>query len=172
MNAQIQQLANKHRGSLKDFRFPFDVNELARRKGFSLEWREFQDKDIHGMIIIDKTNSRTAIAVNHKLSNKDDQFNVAHEMGHYFLHYKDEAKFARCERESSRQNAASLEEKQADEFARALLMPEEIVQAAVRIYKEDKEPKSYPLVGYLSEMFVIPEQQVKERLVELFPATA
>jgi len=172
MNAHIQQLANKHRGSLKDFRFPFDVNELARRKGFSLEWREFQEDDIHGMIIIDKANQRKVIAVNHNLSPKDDQFNVGHEAGHYFLHYNGEAKFARCERESSRHTAASPEEEQADEFARALLMPEEIVREAVQIHKEDADVKSYLLADYLSEMFIVPEQQAKERLAELFLAAA
>lgn len=93
-----------------------DVRELVRQLGGSVAIGDSRES-LHVNEIGDFT-----IFLPHMTSSRRDQFTIAHELGHYFLHYlhpkrEAAASFGRGER--------NVVETQANVFASALLMPAE-----------------------------------------------
>lgn len=100
-----------------------DVQDLVRQLGGSVDYGDTKES-LHVNAVGDFT-----IYLPRATSSRRDRFTIAHEIGHYFLHYlhaklTDVASFGRGER--------NLVETQANVFASSLLMPEESFREAWR----------------------------------------
>lgn len=80
------------------------------------------DKAVSGALI--KKDDEITIYVEAKENSRRKRFTIAHELGHYFLHLDNQKRFV----DLTRNNAKSLHELQADEFAGCLLMDEDEVR--------------------------------------------
>lgn len=133
----INDLSNKH----KEFTIPaFDIIKLLKEKeGFAIGTKVMTD-DTTGMLIVDDENwiedaqTHRLIVVNALLQEQKDfiqrrRFIIAHEYAHFILHKKETKQFAH--RDTSRK--LSEEEKEADYFARCLLMPETALRSLLNL---------------------------------------
>ncbi len=146
---------------------PVDIVALVRNLGFavaSLDLPETED----GFVIIDEEDdnlfgleSDKVIGVNDSRDFVDQRFIVAHELGHFLLHSKNEPLFAHRENIKGK----NQEENDADYFAACILMYDELF---VYIYKalENVTDKLEEKVSFLAEYFKVPEQSVRRRIAE------
>lgn len=117
------------------FSIPIKIIAIANFYGFQV-YSIPMDDNISGMIVSDKENisnlnSNKVIVVNANHSQARKRFTIAHELGHYILQGKPAECYAH--RDSG---VYSPEEKDANSFASALLMPEKDVKNDVQYLKE------------------------------------
>lgn len=143
----------------------FDIKSLTHKMGITLINKMF-DSDISGLLVLQDGNP--VISINHREDTKRQRFTVAHEIGHYILHAKNQPLFIdKNPKIMFRNNASStgeiLIEREANAFAAALLMPAELVREEV-----SKIPNtSRDAVKHLSEQFLVSEQAMSFRLSNL-----
>lgn len=147
---EIKELADKtrienHSGKLP----PYNPVGIANNLGINVESVKFKTENISAALLIsnveNKEGKKTEIYVRVADNPLRQNFSVAHELGHYFLHKKsfvDEPEyFWRITPEKQQ------EEAEANEFAANLLMPEDIFK------KRWEETKSSP--EELSDEFLV-----------------
>lgn len=104
---------------------PVDVEQIAEDEGIDVVLHVLDD-NTSGLIVKSK-DGRVTIGVNADHHPNRRRFTVAHELGHFFLHNGGERMFV-----DKRDHRASLgidkREIEANRFAAALLMPEELVR--------------------------------------------
>jgi Zn-dependent peptidase ImmA (M78 family) len=134
---------------------PLDIKQVAAFLGLELLY-EIMDKDMSGYLEI--KGGRWVIGVNSLHHPSRQQFTIAHEIAHYWLHgdscwqFRDKT-FAR------RTGDPDPKEREADAFAAALLMPEELLRQTI-------SSGSQSLQG-LAETFGVSALAMKFRLGEL-----
>ena len=151
-----------------------DVVKLAKSYGF-LVYKLKKDAPLKGLIISDidgdddSKNGDRIIAFDSTLSEKDNRFIIAHELGHYFLHRKTpdftiSGKFVNAYHYNEKSKNESLEE-EADFFAANLLLPE----SAFREKWKEFGNFAGTDFGYeaLSNYFLVSVRCVKKRAEEL-----
>ena len=153
-----------------------DVVELAESNGF-IVGTVFMDEDEDGFIVINESENSNKIkvlgieaekiiGVNAKHDIKWKRFIIAHELGHYFLHY-DESKnmglYAHRDHNSLEKNES---EQEADYFAAALLMPRE---SFINKFEELKEKQlgESDIITILSDKYNCEKVAVKRRIGEV-----
>lgn len=100
---------------------PIDVLKIARSSGLELYYANFADKDIEGLF--DRAERKISVKEGSPVNRMN--FTIAHELGHYVLHQnKPNDIFYRNNSLESDQK----EEKEANCFAAALLMPRKFVE--------------------------------------------
>jgi Zn-dependent peptidase ImmA (M78 family) len=119
------------------YALPVDPLALARREGITVLTVKFVDETLAGSITKDLTG--TTIRLNRDDPPSRKRFTLAHELGHHYLHLQrgDESQFADGVNNLYRQPNKSRgvmsdearREYQANLFAAALLMPEEMVRS-------------------------------------------
>ena len=103
-----------------------DVVKVANNSGFKV-FRLKSDQKIKGLIVGEPNTNTNIIAFRQDLSEKDNRFIIAHELGHYFLH-KSEKGFSKngvfyyAYHDSNQRE--TRDEQEADLFAATLLVPE------------------------------------------------
>jgi Zn-dependent peptidase ImmA (M78 family) len=111
---------------------PVAVEDIARRLGARLSFERF-GPDVSGMLFRDGPNA--VIGVNATHAKTRQRFTIAHEIGHLNLHEGRPMFVDRTVRIDRRDADASLgldpEEIEANSFAAALLMPEDMILTAV-----------------------------------------
>ncbi len=144
-----------------------DVVDLANKNGFSVFGLK-EDAEIDGAIIGRKDKDiLNIIAYKKNLSEKENRFIIAHELGHFFLHFDNEkfnfgGTFAYAYHDH-RNLSKSLEE-EADFFAANLLMPKDIFLEEV---KKIGELARYKIgQNLLSDIFNVTPECIKLRLGE------
>ena len=115
-----------------DGELPVDPIEIAKTMGLSVHLAKFSDENTAGILRIDGENA--SIFVRSTDSPNRQRFTVAHELGHYVLHRREESDFVdtdisvaflrRSDGDSESDRARRRRETQANLFAAALLMPE------------------------------------------------
>lgn len=110
---------------------PIDPILIAKRMGIKVVEAEFNDPHISGLI--KKNNEGTTIYVKKSDGALRKRFTVAHELGHLALHIRNEGQFLDSDQIFARDDgffgySDRLKEKQANQFAAELLMPEEKVR--------------------------------------------
>lgn len=130
---------------------PIDLSKILQKYGLKAYNKNFSEPEISGaldrakkVIYLDATDPYTR-----KL------FTLAHELGHYFLH--DTLTHDIMYREKSR-HGRTVQEKEADEFAAELLMPE----ATIRLYWTVAES-----IQQLAEIFSVSYLAMEHRLRNL-----
>jgi Zn-dependent peptidase ImmA (M78 family) len=110
---------------------PVPVEDLARDEGIQVVRTQASGTE-SGFILRD--GRRIVIGINSRNSRKRQRFTIAHELGHWQLHDGQlivDHTIRINKRDEVSSAAKDYEEIQANAFAAALLMPEEMIQAAV-----------------------------------------
>ena len=127
-----QKLEERARSTLFEadvFRLPVPLELLAHRLGILIQ-KVLLGDDVSGVLVV--SGDHGVIGVNQNQSTVRQRFTVAHEIGHFVLH-RDQAelfidKTYVAFRSSETGFSQDRSEIQANQFAAALLMPEELVQ--------------------------------------------
>lgn len=112
-----------------------DVEELVNKLNIELVKKNFGfDSDISGLLAL--SNNKVVISVNSTEDIKRQRFTIAHELGHFILHSKDQPLFVdKTPKVMYRNNASTtgeiVKEREANAFAAALLMPKDLISEAI-----------------------------------------
>lgn len=119
--------------------------------------------------VIPNTDAHRLISVNRDLGVDDEyiynlkkRFIIAHEFAHFMLHKNEHTQFAH--RDTDKKN--SPEEREADYFARCLLMPRELVSKILSV-DNIKEQSLCDKASIISRLFVVTITKAKARIEEL-----
>jgi len=117
---------------------PVDVFEIARKLGIKVEMAEL-GPDCSGMLVRGETGA--VIGVHYAHHPNRQRFSVAHEIGHYRLHeggtYVDRGTTTLRFRSSNSNSGSDVEEREANQFAAAVLMPASWVRRELEKYSFD-----------------------------------
>ncbi len=147
-----------------------DVIQIAQAHGFVVGNAQFENGD-DGFIAVDEsresiqdfgTNKLIAVNANRDLAAK--RFIIAHEIGHYALHYDANVKQLFVARENKKNKVS--EEQDVDFFAACLLMPKKEFKEKVKEFKR-KGFISSKLIFALSDYFSAPLESVMRRMGEI-----
>ena len=103
--------------------YPINIIKIAAENGIKV-FTSTMNEDVSGMILISpepikKYGTNKLILVNYSDCEARQRFSIAHELAHYFLHYKGTSYFAN----RSIHGYSSITEAEANTFAAELLMP-------------------------------------------------
>ena len=148
------------------------IGFLSTQQGFKVGIQDLDD-DTTGMLLVNEkqsitdTNCNRLIVINSSLEQDPEylqkrRFITAHEYGHYVLHKKSNEIYAH--RDTTSRNAPL--EKEADYFARCLLMPEKLVKEIYSIWdlgnaSEDER------IAIIAQVFKVSQKKAKLRLSEV-----
>jgi Zn-dependent peptidase ImmA (M78 family) len=139
---------------------PVDVEEISRRIGVQVR-RHSADNDLSGMLVV--KNGQALIVANADHPEVRQRFTIAHELGHFLMHWKPGSEaFFRDERSAE---GTSPVERQANSFAAALLMPETALRRLVEGRKIS--PLDTELIDGLAETFRVSSHAMTIRLQSL-----
>lgn len=144
---------------------------LIREEHFKVGLQKL-DKGTTGLLLVNEQNSisdtdaNRLIVINSRLGeeadfNKRRRFIAAHEYAHFKLHNDGHDIFAH--RDYSEKEA--LVEKEADYFARCLLMPKHLVENVINLWGI-KDASIEEKVSVISDIFKVTEKKARQRLVE------
>src|SRR5687768_16159797 len=121
---------------------PIPVEQLAEKLGAQVV-REPLRGDVSGMLF--REDDRIVIGVNSAEAPVRQRFTIAHELGHLQLHPGKPViidKLLRVNlRETRRTSMSDRQEREANQFAAALLMPQEWVKEAAQDLLDDRGPR-------------------------------
>ena len=109
--------------------YPLDVERLAKEMGINVQYVDFVDDDLSGVLIKNPDCDLWTIKVNQHHHVNRRRYTIAHEIGHYCRHkqlqdeFKDQVFF--------RSSESSKIEWQANEFASNLLIPEQVFRQKI-----------------------------------------
>lgn len=144
-----------------------DVDSIADHYNINITYQDFDD-DSSGLLLIQ--NGKAIIAINIDNSPNRQRFTIAHELGHYFLHannkendlFIDQTLYHRNDKSS---HGTYKQEIQANKFAAALLMPEEMIKEVIENEELDLSDDLDLLL--LSNKFKVSEKAMSYRLGNL-----
>nr|QGT51458.1 hypothetical protein Unknown280_1500 [uncultured Spirochaetaceae bacterium] len=148
-----------------------DVIDVAKRLGFVVGNAVLNEED-DGFIVVEEgaeeimgIKTDKLIGVNSNRSLEWKRFIIAHELGHYVLHFKKKNLKGLYAHRDHKRGHSELEN-EADFFAANLLMPRESFEKKYtkikQIYKNDKE-----IVDALSKHFIVTIRMAERRIEEL-----
>jgi Zn-dependent peptidase ImmA (M78 family) len=147
---------------------PIPVERIASALGIQVALQPLE-ADVSGMLYRDE--QRALIGVNASEPHTRRRFTIAHELGHHQLHEGRRLivdKLVRVNLRAPKTMPSDTEEREANQFAAELLMPREMVKAAVVEFVGDREIVSdRQLVRRLAEIFDVSQQAMEYRLVNL-----
>ncbi len=140
---------------------PIDPVLLANKEGIHVRNAKFSDDGISGMVA--KRGNVVSMLVDQGDPAYRKRFSIAHELGHHFLHLVDEGEivttkqdlFRESLEEDERSDQRRCHEIEANQFAAALLMPEELVRDVYEHIKDE---------GELARIFNVSKEAISIRL--------
>ncbi|MBL7837215.1 MAG: ImmA/IrrE family metallo-endopeptidase [Bacteroidetes bacterium] len=148
---------------------PINVVACAEYFSIKIDYLLLED-GISGFFV--KKDSEMRIAINSEHNILRQRFTIAHELGHYVLHRNEESLFIDkgekvMYRDLKSTSGEYRREREANAFAAALLMPEDLIDKEVRLYLNDNQ-HVYNIVDYLAaEKFHVSSQAMAFRLSNL-----
>lgn len=145
---------------------PVKIESIVRDQQIDLVYYTFDD-DISGVLVLN--DNQTTIGVNQGHPDVRRRFTIAHELGHFVLH-KDQGKMFMDKilfRKSSNDYSEKQEqlEKEANNFAANILMPEKIVK---KLFSESiKDFYDDSSIQNLAERFGVSASAMTYRLINL-----
>lgn len=118
-----------------------------------------------GFISISKDKADVVIGVNEDRSFEEKRFISAHELGHYFLHYKDQS-LSETVMHREHRKGKDAKENETDFFAACLLMPYETFKSKMHTLNQLGLPKQV-VVKSLQHIFKVPEESIVRRIAEI-----
>ena len=168
MSRKAEQAAQDLLSRLGIDQVPVPIDEVARRSG-AIVTRERFRRDLSGMLIRGDDGHGAVIGVNSTHHPRRQRFTVAHEIGHLQLHKGRKLTVDSGLRVDYRDDAGNptiLEERDANAFAAALLMPQGAVQAHAEPLVRAGATRS-ALISSLAETFDVSEEAMGYRLLNL-----
>lgn len=168
MSRRAEQAAQDLLDALEIADLPVPVEEVARRCGAAVTRERFR-RDLSGMLVRDDDGDGAVIGVNSTHHPRRQRFTIAHEIGHLRLHKGRKLTVDSGLRVDYRDDAGNptiLEERDANAFAAALLMPAPAVQAAAEPLVRAGATRS-SLVSSLAGTFDVSEEAMGYRLLNL-----
>ncbi|OJW71572.1 MULTISPECIES: ImmA/IrrE family metallo-endopeptidase [unclassified Spirosoma] len=169
---QIEELATQVLMETGCYRTPVDVNLIAAKKGVNISPYDFGE-DVTGVLILE--GDKATIGVNKNNNNNDQRrrFTIAHELGHFILQHQRSGVFVDTPtqyftilyRDSKSSTGEHLQEREANAFAAALLMPEKLVMNYLNNTKFDF--KKDDIIQLLAKEFDVNPQAMSFRLSNL-----
>ncbi len=151
---------------------PIDVEEVAKRLGAHIERRP-HSPEISGLLYRDPDadGERIVIGVNDDDASVRQRFTIAHELGHLRLNH-DEQLFVDHDlrvnlRAPKLHSHGGVDERQANWFAAAVLMPEGMVHRIATELSEGRRPSDETLISLVAERFAVSRQAMGYRLLNL-----
>jgi Zn-dependent peptidase ImmA (M78 family) len=150
------------------FAIPVAVDKVAYRLGLAVEAAELGD-DVSGILVV--KNESGTIGYNESQAPVRQRFSIAHEIGHYVLHREHERLFidksysAVFRRDQNSSTGEDLREIQANQFAAALLMPEELLAKEIAGFSLDLGDEL--ALTALASRFQVSSQAMSLRLAHL-----
>lgn len=170
---EISQIVDGLLTKNPDLCFPgFDIVKFLKEKeDFSVASNSLQG-DTTGMLFVDDenyvpdTSTHKLIVINSSLQEQPNfvqrrRFIIAHEYAHYILHKNRSVQYAH--RDTSKREAP--EEKEADFFARCLLMPEKMIKPFLE-FDPIKSVSWDNKVSLVSRLFNVTKKKAEQRLRE------
>jgi Zn-dependent peptidase ImmA (M78 family) len=147
---------------------PVAVNAVAAALGLVVEAASLGD-DVSGILVVN--GDRGVIGFNREHPIFRQRFTVAHEIGHFVLHRREEQLFIdkmyrAFFRDGTSRQGTDLRERDANAFAAALLMPGSFVRRAARRHHFELGDEGGP-VQDLAQLFQVSTQAMTYRLVNL-----
>lgn len=145
---------------------PVPVEAIAVERGIEIQRRP-GSPDISGLLY--REDGRVVIGLNDDDGFVRQRFTIAHELGHFFLHEGNEViHIDRDLRVNLRtRESHGGEEREANWFAAALLMPRELVRRVATEISEGRRQSDETLIGALAERFEVSRQAMGYRLLNL-----
>lgn len=140
-----------------DGQLPVDVERLAKAMGM----RVIKDPSIAESGMIKMDGNTPVITVNSTEYGPRQRYTIAHEIGHFALGHLNNAE--RCCRDDLTSFKTGIKlpiERQANQFAAALLMPRKVLEYAI-------VERGYTKLEALAQLFGVSEVAMKWRLVNL-----
>lgn len=148
---------------------PVPVELLAREKGITVAFEDMGGDDISGMFY--RQQSTAVIVVNKYHHHHRQRFTIAHEIGHGDLHDADtylDGRAALRFRDGKSATGTDVEEREANGFAAALLMPAEWVrQRFLNLVTAPNSTNEDRAIAQLAREFDVSDQAMRFRLVNL-----
>lgn len=158
INTKVRQLLAKHSANST----PVNVYRIIENEGISLSLEEMDD-DHSGVLLVE--NGIAAIAVNSTHHPHRQRFSAAHELGHYILHSRGRDRLfvdKAYRRSLVSSSGTDTDEIEANRFAAALLMPENLIRQSIG----DNTITDLD-ISKLALKFQVSEQAMTLRLVNL-----
>lgn len=164
------QLADKYSDKKKKH---VDVNEIAEKLGLQVTAHDL-GANVSGVLYIDK--GKGTIGYNDTESEVRQRFTIAHEVGHFILHrleneiFVDKKEFKVLFRDDKSSTGEIKQEREANAFAAALLMPRERVIKELDKMKFDLGDDKEDVIKELANTFKVSTQAMMYRIsnLELF----
>lgn len=146
---------------------PIHIDAVAEACKVTIHYHPLES-DLSGFLYRD--GGGTVIGVNSHHARVRQRFTIAHELGHYLLHqgsslHVDRLVFARL-RSSLSSQGVDREEIEANQFAAAMLMPEEFIARALEA-AETSDLLDEGFIGRLAKRFEVSAQAMLLRLIRL-----
>lgn len=149
------------------------VDKIATQLGIALVPYDFGE-DVSGVLLRDGLNAQIGYAVQNSI--KRQRFTIAHELGHYVLDHRRQGvfvdtveKYMTLFRDSNSSTGENVQEREANAFAAALLMPRDLVSQAIKAVSsaDISREENYNLIGPLALRFNVSELAMSYRLTNL-----
>lgn len=140
---------------------PVDLHKIAHVNAIEISPSDTIDAD--GWILFPKDQKWAAIKYRPKMTLGRQRFTIAHEMGHFFLKNVDTDEKS-CQIDGGQKTE---HEREADEFASNLLMPEKLVKRII-----GTKIKGYEDILKIRQTFEVSQQAAALRLMQVTPAPA
>lgn len=145
---------------------PIDIERIVREYSIDIQKRPIED-GVSGMLVI--KNDKAVIGVNANNHENRQRFTIAHELGHYLLHRDSSNIFVDSHaifyRDDKREEGVYLQEIEANIFAAAILMPENILRSLID--KEIFDPFDDEAIHSLASRFKVSSQALTIRMTKL-----
>ena len=143
----------------------FNVYNFAKKLKIVV-LKEEMSNDVSGLFV--RKDKKSTIFINKKETKQRKKFTVAHEIGHYFLHSDETPIFVDKSPKVLFRNSASStgelhQEREANAFAAALLMPKKLVKDEIL----NANNSTANPIKQLSDKFGVSEQAMSFRLANL-----
>lgn len=147
---------------------PVRVDLLARRLGLAVEPIELRD-DISGVLVVNGEHG--TIGYNRQHHSVRQRFSIAHELGHYILHrdkmqlFIDKGYTAVAFRDQRSSSGELKQEREANAFAAAVLMPQNLIKEQVQ--RQELDWADGNVLNDLASLFEVSVQAMSFRLANL-----
>lgn len=166
---KIENKADLILKELKQYSAPINVQNLAEILGLKIVEHDL-GSNVSGMLYIEK--GQGVIGCNTGESDVRKRFTIAHELGHYFLHrldkdiFVDHKQFKPAFRNHISSTGENTQEREANAFAAAILMPKELLIKEIELKGFDLGGDD-DVIGDLSKLFKVSSQAMAYRMANL-----
>jgi Zn-dependent peptidase ImmA (M78 family) len=152
---------------------PVPVDDLIRSQGVEIARKRFED-ETSGLIYVDPKSGHAVIGLNVSHSKTRQRFTLAHELGHFLLHKRnegglhvDERDFFVRFRDHHSADGSDREEREANAFAAELLMPTSFLKRDVKELEDGLSLSDDTAIRELANKYGVSLQAFSFRLANL-----